>query len=61
MFIFLNRDDLLELLFGLFDFGIGKEIFLLDVKFFMLSNLNLKVCYICGCEYGFKFLKIYEF
>lgn len=57
---FPNRDDSPESLSGSSDSGTGKEISSSDAKFSMSSNPNLKVCYICGREYGSKSLKIHE-
>ena len=38
----------------------GKERLASDTRFSSSSNPNLKVCYICGREYGSKSLKIHE-
>ena len=55
---FQNRDDSPESSSGSSDSGTGKEIS--DAKFSLSSNPNMKVCYICGREYGSKSLKIHE-
>ena len=57
---FQNRDDSPESLSGSSDSGTGKEISSSDAGFSSSSNPNLKVCYICGREYGSKSLKIHE-
>jgi len=57
---FQNRDDSPESLSGSSDSGTGKEISSSDARFSLSSNPNLKVCYICGREYGSRSLKIHE-